>query len=44
MNVDEEYHEEGPGASPEHGTGREAPIVPRRAATATATVTDNGAP
>ncbi len=44
VNVDEEYHEEGPGASPEHGTGREAPIVPRRAATATVTVTDNGAP
>jgi len=39
VNVDEEYHEERAGARPETGTGREAPIVPRRAAT----VTGNGA-
>ena len=30
VNVDEEYHEERPGARREAGTGRDAPIVPRR--------------
>jgi len=40
VNVDEEYHEERSGARREMGTGRQAPIVPRRAAT----VTGHGAP
>jgi hypothetical protein len=39
VNVDEVYLEERAGSRPEAGTGREAPIVPRRATT----VTGNGA-
>jgi protoporphyrinogen oxidase len=32
VNVDEEYHEENSGAGRDAGTGRDAPIVPRRVA------------
>jgi len=39
VNVDEEYHEEKPGVR-ETGTGRDAPIIPRRVAS----VTGTGAP
>jgi protoporphyrinogen oxidase len=40
VNVDEEYHEEKSGTVGETGTGRDAPIVPRRVAA----VTGGGAP
>jgi protoporphyrinogen oxidase len=40
VNVDEEYHEESSGARRDTGTGRDAPIVPRRVAA----VTGTGAP
>jgi protoporphyrinogen oxidase len=40
VNVDEEYHEEKSGGSAGTGTGRDAPIVPRRVAA----VTGSGAP
>jgi protoporphyrinogen oxidase len=39
VNVEEEYHEEGSGsskASPGHGTGRDAPVMPRNLLTGTA--------
>ncbi len=35
VNVDEEYHEEHSGPRAEGGTGRDAPVVPRRAAVVT---------
>jgi protoporphyrinogen oxidase len=40
VNVDEEYHEEKSGESGTTGTGRDAPIVPRRVAA----ITGSGAP
>jgi protoporphyrinogen oxidase len=40
VNVDEEYHEEKAGAPGTTGTGRDAPVVPRRVAA----VTGSGAP
>jgi hypothetical protein len=35
VNVDEEYHEEKSGAPSETGTGRDAPVLPRRVAAVT---------
>jgi protoporphyrinogen oxidase len=40
VNVDEEYHEEKAGGRSDTGTGRDAPVVPRRVVA----VTSNGAP
>jgi protoporphyrinogen oxidase len=40
VNVDEEYHEEKSGTGGETGTGRDAPVLPRRVAA----VTGSGAP
>jgi hypothetical protein len=40
VNVDEEYHEEKSGERGETGTGRDAPVLPRRVAA----VTGSGAP
>jgi protoporphyrinogen oxidase len=42
VNVEEEYHEEAGSASGKHGTGRDAPITPRRPAGSSAHEVDSG--